>query len=192
MVRIIMEMFEDIKFLALLKVREDGSFGDTREPEGIHERFLDEFWQEEFDDPKSALNSTQKRDRVPRDKVRSAIARFPGYPKDWHGTGQLHRTVGASLGGYVHGASVHVLDLYGGSSPADARFGVSGIHAESKYEEMLLQAVVCMDSCILAAEFVAQVFGDWDLAREIRAFQEDFQRRMESAGSDEPERPGGG
>ena len=39
-----------------------------------HKKYLESFYEEEFDNPESALDSTQKRWSIPRDKVRAYIA----------------------------------------------------------------------------------------------------------------------
>jgi len=56
--RCIDEFFEDILFLST-PLNEGSPSKDQR-------RFIEEFYQEEFDHPKNPLASTQKRDRVPR------------------------------------------------------------------------------------------------------------------------------
>jgi hypothetical protein len=59
--RMLDEFNEDILFLAYSVVS-----GGTTE---LHREYLAAFFEEEFDDPASAINSTQKRPMVPRRKI---------------------------------------------------------------------------------------------------------------------------
>jgi hypothetical protein len=95
------ETGEDIQFL---------SFGDQNGLEDIHREFLEAFWAEEFEDPERLLRN-KRRESVPRRKIQAYNSRLKGNsdPSTAHSVGRLIQGV---FSGYVHGASVHILDLY--------------------------------------------------------------------------------
>ena len=111
-----------------------------------HEEFLSAFYEEEFDNPDSALDSTQKRSAVPRDKIRAYVANIgaslaaqdagddpvrtegsvdpEGLLADPSGGVKNARTLSKLYSGFLHGASPQIMNLYGGTPP---RFQVSGM-----------------------------------------------------------------
>lgn len=105
--RIMDEVGADIHFLTGPKV-------SGQAPERNHQRFLTEFFQEEFDhiDP---IKATQKRDRVSRKDIRAYNARV-----SYAGIAPVSKvvdvleTIDNTFSGYVHGAGGHILDVYDG------------------------------------------------------------------------------
>ena len=100
------EFADDIVFLGDIIVS-----GNTTE---LHTRFLADFWAEEYDVDGDPFNSSQKRDRVSRDKIQAAIARQSVSPVNPSDGQETHRTIARSYSGYVHGASPHTMEMYGG------------------------------------------------------------------------------
>lgn len=104
--RVIDEQGEDILFLTLRGTQTSS----------YREEFLKSFYQEEFADVDDPLSTTD-RPQVSRKKIRAAI-----FSK---GTGLIDpstavaaaRSITSAASGYVHGAYVHIMDLYGGDPP---------------------------------------------------------------------------
>lgn len=71
--RMLDEFQEDVTFLSFAVI-----FGDVSD---LHRRYLDAFFEEEFDKPEDPVASTQKRPMVSRDKIRAYIARVEGSEK---------------------------------------------------------------------------------------------------------------
>jgi hypothetical protein len=107
--RVIDETNEDILFLVYAVTN------DTITP--LHERYLRAFWQEEFDDQGDALSSEQKRDMVPRKKIWAYLSQVEGFPLDPSRGIEVSRTINKTYSGFVHGASPHIMDMYGGDPP---------------------------------------------------------------------------
>ena len=107
--RTIDEFLEDIVFLK--------PPGADEEPSEAQQKFLTEFYQEEFDTGKSPLSSTQKRHRVPRRTIYNAIAQITSAFLNTYDGRELHRTISQTMSGYVHGAYPHIMELYGGDPP---------------------------------------------------------------------------
>lgn len=111
--RAIDETDEDILFL---------SWGHQNGIEGIHDEYLSAFWAEEFEDANIILNHKRRRS-VLRRKIQAYNSRQLGVSD--HSTAQsVDRLIQAVFSGFVHGASVHILDLYDLKSK---RFAVAGL-----------------------------------------------------------------
>lgn len=169
--RMLDEMQEDITFLAFAVI-----FNDMTP---LHQSYLDAFFEEEFD-ADTALESTQKRPMVPRKKIRAYIARAEGAPMDPSRGVELSRTLSKTYSGYVHAASPHIMDMYGGSPP---KFYMRGMRGTERHREHRADLWNYFYRSIIALAFAAKAFGDEGLFAQIR----DFVRVVESrgAGSDQ-------
>ncbi len=110
------ELGEDITFLC------QPLHGEPLSPN--HERYLEYFYEEEFDETGDPLSSAQSRGTVTRRRIRAAIANSsiaPGNPSD---NIQLFRTLSRAYSGYVHAASPQIMDMVGG---CPALFHVEGM-----------------------------------------------------------------
>ena len=89
----------------------------------LHRRYLDAFFEEEFD-ADTAIESTQKRDMIPRKKIQAYLSDTGLYGTDRSSLTGLFRTMHKAYSGYVHAASPQIMDMYGG---APARFHMRGM-----------------------------------------------------------------
>lgn len=80
------EFHEDIVFLALPIL---GGIETT----DTHKKYLENFFQEEFDNPDNAILSTQKRETIPRKKIRAVIANSVLNALNPHDSQELSRTI---------------------------------------------------------------------------------------------------
>jgi hypothetical protein len=166
--RVLDEAQEDISFLAFSVIFDDAT--------PHHQKFLDAFWEEEFDAP-TALESTQARPMVSRDKVRAYNARH-GDP-DPSTLGKVTRSISKTYSGYVHGASPHLMDMYLGTPP---RFYVRGMLGTARHAEHRDDLWNCFYRGILAFGFAAKAFGDEELFHRINDFAVKF---AQQAGHDD-------
>jgi hypothetical protein len=86
-----------------------------------HERFLKEFWQEEFDVLETAKLTNLDRDRLPRKKIRTFNSKLQGVNIDSGARKNVQEVLGKTFSGYVHGSAAHTMEIYGGENP---RFNV--------------------------------------------------------------------
>ena len=142
--RMIDEACEDITFMATPL--------DDGKPSAHQRRFIEEFYQEEFTGP-DLVRSHQERDRVPRKKVRAGASRLgdglDGYDPHTH-----LKNVGALSGvfsGFVHGAYVHLMELFGGNPPL---FHTRGMLGTPRMQECLGNHVNYTYRSLLAVELV--------------------------------------
>lgn len=146
--RMLDEFGEEIVFLGDVIV--SGDISD------LHREFLNDFWAEEFDVDGNPLKSSQKRKRVSRSKVQAAIARqaiFAVNPSD----GQLiHGTLAKAYSGYVHGASPHIMEMYGGNPE---RFHTGGMAGTPPLKFAVRESLTYFYRGLLNVIFVAILVG---------------------------------
>jgi hypothetical protein len=154
--RILDEIGEDIFFLVLAITN------DTQTE--LHQRFLKEFFQEEFEEHLNAVESPQKRDRVSRKKIRGYISRIapkPGEPTDLT---QLSNTLASAYSGYVHAAGVHTMDMYGGYPP---KFHLNGMLDTPRMSEYASDLWNYFYRSLMDIELASKAFGDSECLKEI-------------------------
>lgn len=156
------EIGEDIHFLVLAV--SDGKVSP------LHERYLNDFWQEEFDHP-DPIKATQRRGMVQRQKIRAYIARAGG-SDDPSTADSVGRTVHKAYSGFVHAASPQVMDMVEGSPP---RFQISGTSRRYRRAEHLEDAWNYFYRGLLSVTMVAKAFGDAPLVGDMYAYLREFE-----------------
>ena len=160
--RILDEITEDISFLSFSVINNDLT--------PLHKSYLEDFYQEEFD-PNAEVASSSKRSMVKREKIRAYIDRVVSGPKGSSEHLGASRTVSKSYSGYVHAASPHIMDMYGGNPP---RFHMRGMHGTERHAEHRADLWNYFYRGILAFSFAAKAFGDDRLFGSISSFAEEF------------------
>lgn len=127
--RVIDETNEDILFLVYAVTN------DKITP--LHERYLSAFWEEEFDDSGDPIKSAQKREMIPRKKIRAYIAKIKGIAMDPSRGIELSRTISKVYSGFVHGASPQIMDSYVGNPPHFHTKGMLGTPRIEEYRQDL-------------------------------------------------------
>jgi hypothetical protein len=140
--------------------------------EPLHHQLLEAFWEEEFDNPRSAVKSTQKRAPPPRRKIHAFLARFEG--GDVSSAQAINRTLSKAYSGYVHAAAPHIMDIYGGRPP---HFYVSGVAGTSRHLDHIEDARNYFYRGLLSVILVARAFGDADTDREVGEFVKHFEKK---------------
>lgn len=161
--RMLDEFQEDVTFLSYAVI-----FNDVTD---LHKRYLDAFFEEEFDKPEDPVGSTQKRPMVPRDKVRAFIARIEGSGLDPSRGIALGRTISKAYSGYVHGASPQIMEMYGGDPP---HFHVSGMRHTPRFLEHQDDLWNYFYRGICAFGFAVKAFGDESLFASIQRYRDQF------------------
>lgn len=138
----------------------------------LQQRFMDEFFQEEFDN-ENPLRATQRRDRVPRRQIRAFIARIEESPLNPSDHQELHRTIANVNSGYVHGTSAHILDSYGGSPPRYHLDGMLATRRQTTFEETAWHYFY---RALLSFMEAAISLGEAGLVRNLYAFRDFYER----------------
>lgn len=162
--RMLDEIQEDITFL---------TYGLTEETlSDLHVRFLESFFEEEFDRPEKPLESTQKRPSIPRQKIRAYLAKVEGHLIDPSRAVDLSRTLQKVYSGFLHAASTQIMDMYGGDP---GRFYVKGMLGTPRVDEYTKDLLNYVYRGILAFGFAAMAFGDLQLFNQVVAFRNQFE-----------------
>lgn len=162
--RMLDEFQEDVTFLSYALI-----FNDITD---LHQRYLEAFFEEEFDKPRDPVGSSQKRPMVQRKKIRAYIARIDGEGNLDPNRGiALGRTLSKTYSGYVHGASPHIMEMYGGNPP---RFHVAGMRTTPRFLEHQNDLWNYFYRGICAFGFAAKAFDDDILFSDIQNYRDQF------------------
>lgn len=161
--RMIDEFREDVTFLSLGII-----YGNT----DLHTRYLEAFYQEEFDKPGDPVNSSQDRPMIPRKKIHAYIATCEAAAMETTQSILSSRTISKAYSGFVHGASPHIMEMYGG---CPARFHVRGLLGTPRVEEHERDMWNYFYRGILAFGFAAKAFGTRDLFESILQYRDHFE-----------------
>lgn len=139
----------------------------------LHQKYLDNFFEEEFDNVDSAFHSTQKRDLIPRDKIRAFIANIDENPVNPSDTQKNLETIDKFYSGFVHGTSTHIMDMY---SDNPSKYLVRGLSEESPsvtvaqrdFEEYLYRSIFSMLTIALS-------FNETEVYEKISSLRYEFE-----------------
>ena len=165
--RVLDELSEDVIFLCCPLL--DGNLTD------LHREYLASFYQEEFDDLTNPLASSQKRPTVSRKKIHAAIAAISESPVNPSDAQLLHRTLSQAYSGFVHAASVHVMDMYGGDPPRFHLAGMLGTPRQQQYED---DALHYFYRGLVTVMYAALAFKEKDLVDRLYVFRESFEKAV--------------
>ena len=158
--RILDEIQDDIRFLTYGVISDDLT--------SLHQRYFNAFFEEEFDGD-DALGPTQKRPMISRKNIRAHNARKTSPNPSLEV--EASRTIHKIFSGYVHVASSHVMDMYGGNPP---RFHMSGMRDTPLGAEHQKDLWNCFYRGTMALVLAAMVLGDDVLFDEIRDYERWF------------------
>jgi hypothetical protein len=162
------EIGEDIAFLSLAVIR-----GELTQR---HKEYLDYFYAEEFDDPSDIMASHTSRGMVKREKIRAYVSENL-WGEDGSRANVVNKIITKAYSGFVHAASPHIMDMYGGWPP---RFDLSGEFRTLRGEEHADDALNYFLRALFSMAFAAKAFGDEALFEEMRAEAGKLEARMQA------------
>jgi len=162
------EFREDICFLT--DVLPDGAITE------LHRKYLSYFYEEEFEDPNNPNFQPQNRGMIPRKKIRAYIARMEGMPPNATRDEELTRSISKAYSGFVHGASPHIMEMYGGVPP---RFHISGMLGTPRIDEHRDGLWNYFYRGIISFILVSLAFGDIKLADKLFQYREWFEKQSD-------------
>ncbi|MGB5557750.1 MAG: hypothetical protein WBN04_07035, partial [Paracoccaceae bacterium] len=107
--RLLDEFTEDVVFLSFASL--------DRSLSSLHEQFLTAFYAEEFEVGKSAIESDQSRNLVPRRKIHAYITNRKEQGVNPSDGIAIASTISKAYSGYVHGASPQTMEMYESNPP---------------------------------------------------------------------------
>ena len=171
------EFCQDVMFLAQ-------ALGEGGIPSEPQRKMVEEYFQEEFEAKVGSMLSTKSRNRVPLGKVAAGIARIVGNPVNPHDAQTMHELVNNAFSGYVHGAYVHTMEMYGASSRGWSyhTHGLTGTPCIAEWEDTLGNDVY---RALIAAEMVAKRCGDTVVVAALSGIRTEYEARC-AKGSGDP------
>lgn len=159
--RMLDEFREDVTFLCLW----------FHDPDELHDKYLQAFYEEEFDNPEDAVASSQRRPMIRRKKIRAFISKDRGTGFDESTSVHVARTIGKTYSGFVHGASPQIMELYYGNPP---RFHVQGAKDSPLFKDYERELPTYFYRALLSFSFAASVLGDQALFEQIWTYAQEF------------------
>jgi hypothetical protein len=168
--RMLDEFLEDITFLSYALI--------ANEVTELHRSYLNYFYEEEFDIPEDAIKSTQKRPMVPRQKIHAYLSKLEGSGLDQNLGVEVRRTISKAYSGYVHGASPHIMEMFGGNPP---KFHVAGMIGTPFFNthQHDLENYFYRGICVFA--IAVRAFGDDALFLSIKYYCDEFGQQIGQA-----------
>lgn len=124
MQRVVDEVDEDITFLSLGVIK--------NEITSRHTEYLEYFYAEEFNDPDDIVRSHSSRGMVKREKIRAYIHSAVHSNPEAARANDVGKVLTKAYLGYIHAASPHIMDMFGGWPP---RFDINGASKSFRYAE---------------------------------------------------------
>ncbi len=165
--RMLDELQQDISFLSFARLEDEVT--------KLHQRYLEAFYEEEFDILENPTASTQKRPSIPRQKIRACLAKKEakmGVSNPSRGA-ELTRTLSKAYSGFVHGASPPIMNMYGGFSPRFQISGMLGTPHEQVHRKDLWNYFY---RGLLSFKEVALVVKDLKVSESIHSFSIAFEK----------------
>lgn len=172
------EFGEDIMFLALPI---SGGIEKTQ----THDKYLEQFFQEEFDNPGNAILSDQKRETIPRRKIWAVIADAGKSSLNPHDAREVSRTISQTYSGYVHGASGHILEMVGGNP---LQYHLSGMAGTPRQSEFTYNYWDYAYRGLITLVLTAKVLGNAEIVDKGYQFIEHFEKITGDTGSGDAEK----
>jgi hypothetical protein len=145
-----------------------------KEPTELHKRYLEAFYEEEFDNASTAVSSNQKRPMIPRQKIIAYLTKDRGIGYGQSNSVAFMRTISKTYSGYVHGASPHLMELCYGEPP---RFHLFGNGNSPLFDDHKADLINYFYRGILAFAISAKAFGNEKLFEELHCFSLAFAKR---------------
>lgn len=137
-----------------------------------HTKYLEYFWMEE------PTAGSPARGMVKRDKIRAYNNRLPGLddPSTADANGRL---IYKTYSGYVHAASVNIIDMCVGDPP---RYYLAGMCRSPLYEDHVQDAWNYFYRGLVSSLIMAKAFDDSELwherYRSVKGFEEAFSEKL--------------
>jgi hypothetical protein len=123
---------------------------------------------------------------IPRKKIQGYIAESEAPALEPSRGIQLSKTLSKAYSGFVHGASPHIMELYGGTP---GRFHVQGMLGTPRIEEHERDIWNFFYRGIIALGFAAKAFGADDLFESIQKYLGYFESASGKDYSDASQEP---
>jgi hypothetical protein len=166
---VLMRTIDDFlnEMLFILENTESGTLNDHQN------KFIEDFFQEEFNNPNNPLLNEARRETVPKKKIWASVARHMGPYVNPSDLQKMLQVTNDALSGYVHGAYPHIMELYGGNRP---KFHVAGTKAECRIRMCIDQIQIYTQRAITTFEGLAKSLGSKELFEYLHKTRDYFEK----------------
>lgn len=169
--RAIEEINEDISFLTLAVI-----YNDVTER---HNEFLRLFYAEEFSDPSDIVGSHTSRGMTKREKIQAYIHSKTVPDADLARAAKVSKVLTKAYSGFVHAASPHIMDMYGGYP---AGFDIDGSNREYRSVAARRDAANYFFRAVIAMAYAAKAFADEALFASLHSTEKQLNEQMKATG----------
>lgn len=173
--RVLDELTEDIHFLCLPLIDQPRS--------SLHDEYLQYFYQEDHQNPDDLTQPFKKRHTVNRKNIHSALAK--ALPINNHDGMHVHNVLSTLYSGYVHAASPHIMDSYGGMPP---HFHVLGMRGTPREKTFARESITYFHRALQATMHISLAFKSLELADRLFAFRAQFEQQVGMTSWQDPEK----
>lgn len=171
------EFHEDIFFLCIPL--------NGQEKSKLHEDYLKDFFQEEYDNPNSAFLSSQIRNTISRRNIHSALAENLKDVLNPSDGKRNFRSLSQTYSGYVHGTSVHIIEMINGEN---LKYSLNGMPATYRQNEFIFNYWDYAYRGITTMMHVAYTFGYNEIVSKCLAFRDTFEKETGDTGQGDAEK----
>lgn len=150
----------------------------------LHQKYLNSFYKEEFNVPDNPFLSEQNRLTIRRKKIHAAVAKMSENELNSSDAIELKRTVSQAYSGYIHGASVHIMDMCGGNPP---EFYLSGMLNTPRISESIKDTWNYFYGGLISVMMVATSFNEQKLLADLYSFRTYFEKQSGRTEWEHPE-----
>lgn len=162
--RTVDDFFSDILFIL--------ENSDENKPSETQDLFIQDFYKEEFINPKNPMENVKRRSTVPRRKIWASVAKQIGQYANPSDAQKILQVTNDAFSGYVHGAYPHIMELYGGNPP---RFHVNGVFESPRIKTCINQISYHLHQTILAIGVLTKSLGISPLADQVDEIRNQFE-----------------
>lgn len=146
---------------------------ESKVPDKHQSKFMEDFFREEFHNPRNPLLNETRRETVPKRTIWASVARQMGPMVNPSDLQKMFQVTNDALSGYVHGAYPHIMEIYGGTPPS---FHVAGMHAEPRIRTCIGQIEIYTQRAITTFEMFAKSMGSAELTQYLRKTRDYFEK----------------
>lgn len=139
-------------------------------------KFIEDFFREEFNNPKNPFLNETRRETVPKKKIWASVARQMGTHINSSDLQKMFQVINDALSGYVHGAYPHIMEMYAGNPP---KFHMEGMHAAPRIRMCIGKIQDYTHRAITAFEYLAKSLGSEELSENLHKTREYFEKQTE-------------
>ena len=162
--RTVDDFFSDILFI--LENAEQKTLGDAQN------KFMEDFFKEEFVNPNNPLENTKRRSTVPKRKIWASVARQIGQYANPSDAQKILQVTNDVFSGYVHGAYPQIMELCGGKPP---RFHMNGVLMSPRIQTCFKQISFYLHRTIMVIGILTKNLGLGGLADRSGAIRNYFE-----------------